>query len=86
MSTLIFIAVMIVILLEVYIILKLRVWKGNQNSYYTDYRNGKFVLRVFKPEHEFQALTNIRIPQILNRGRLNEFFDWVIIELDVWKK
>ena len=47
---------------------------------YTDYRHKNLVLRVFKPEFEFEAIGNVPINKILDRGTLSKFYNWCLIE------
>lgn len=51
-----------------------------ENEYYTDYVHNNLVLRVFKPEFEYEAVGKIPIDKILDRGTLSRFYDWCLIE------
>lgn len=66
-----------VILLAVkYIKLK----EQKENEYYTDYVHNNLVLRVYKPEYEYQAAGNLSTKYLLDRGRLSSQYDWVLID------
>ena len=51
-----------------------------ENEYYTDYVHNNLVLRVYKPEYEYQAAGNISTKYLLDRGRLSPMYDWVLID------
>ena len=51
-----------------------------ENEYYTDYRHNNLVLRVYKPEFEYQAIGKVPIEKILDRGTLSQFYNWALIE------
>lgn len=51
-----------------------------ENEYYTDYVHNNLVLRVYKPEYEYQAAGNISTEYLLDRGRLSPLYDWVLID------
>lgn len=52
-----------------------------ENEYYTDYRHNNLVLRVYKPEFEYQAVGKVPVEKLLDRGTLSKYYDWVLIEL-----
>ena len=52
-----------------------------ENEYYTDYKHNNLVLRVYKPEFEYQAIGKISIEKILDRGTLSQFYAWALIEV-----
>ena len=54
---------------------------AKDNEYFTDYQHKNMVLRVFKPEFEFQAIGNIQQGKLLDRGVLSKFYFWALIEL-----
>lgn len=47
---------------------------------YTDYVHKNVVLRVFKPEFEYQAISIIPRDKLLDRGNLSQFYMWVLFE------
>lgn len=51
-----------------------------ENEYYTDYIHNNLVLRVYKPEFEYQAIGKVPIEKILDRGTLSQFYNWALIE------
>ncbi len=51
-----------------------------ENEYYTDYVHNNLVLRVYKPEYEYQAAGNIKQEYLLDRGTLSPLYDWVLID------
>lgn len=67
---------LIVIFLCKYVKLK----KQKENEYYTDYLHNNLVLRVFKAEFEFQAVSSLRVTKILDRGNLNMYYLWILFE------
>lgn len=67
---------LIVIFLCKYVKLK----KQKENEYYTDYLHNNLVLRVFKTEFEFQAVSPLRVTKILDRGNLNMYYLWILFE------
>lgn len=67
---------LIIIFLCKYVKLK----NQKENEYYTDYLHNNLVLRVFKAEFEFQAVSSLRVTKILDRGNLNMYYLWVLFE------
>lgn len=57
-----------------------RLKSQKENEYYTDYVHNNLVLRVYKPEYEYQAAGNISTKYLLDRGRLSPMYDWVLID------
>lgn len=57
-----------------------RLKKKKEDEYYTDYIHNNLVLRVYKPEYEYQAVGNISVQYLLDRGRLSPLYDWVLID------
>lgn len=54
--------------------------KTKESEYFTDYVHGSLILRVFKPEFEYQAIGNVPLDKILDRGTLTQFYLWALIE------
>lgn len=54
--------------------------KQKDNEYYTDYIHKGHILRVFKPEFEYEAVGNVPIGKILDRGALSQYYLWALIE------
>lgn len=51
-----------------------------ENEYYTDYVHNNLILRIFKPEFEWQAIGNIPRDKLLDRGNFSQFYVWALIE------
>ena len=51
-----------------------------ESEFYTDYIHGTLILRIFKPEFEYQAIGNVDLRTILDRGVLSQNYFWVLIE------
>ena len=58
----------------------IRLREQKENEYYTDYAHNNLVLRVYKPEYEYQAAGNLSTKYLLDRGRLSPQYDWVLID------
>ena len=58
-----------------------RLKNQKENEYYTDYRHNNLVLRIYKPEFEYQAIGKVPIDKILDRGTFSQFYLWALIEL-----
>ena len=70
-----------IIALEVYIlIIILCRKKQRETEYYTDYVHKKIILRVYKPEFEYQAIGKIPREKILDGGNLTMTYKWALIE------
>lgn len=54
--------------------------KAKVTEFYTDYTCGNTILRVFKPEFEYQAVGDLTRGSILDRGTLTPAYNWVLIE------
>ena len=57
-----------------------RLKSQKENEYYTDYIHNNLILRVYKPEYEYQAAGNVPPKCLLDRGRLSPLYDWVLID------
>ena len=55
--------------------------RSKETEYYTDYVHGNLAMRVFKVEFEFQAVGNVNVNRILDRGTLSPTYLWALIEL-----
>ena len=55
--------------------------KQKENEYYTDYRHNNLILRVYKPEFEYQAIGKISREKLLDGGNLTITYKWALIEL-----
>lgn len=51
-----------------------------ENEYYTDYTHNRLILRVYKPEFEYQAIGKIPRDKILDGGNLTMTYKWALIE------
>lgn len=54
--------------------------RQKESEYYTDYVHKRLILRVYKPEFEYQAIGKIPIEKILDQGTLSPFYKWALIE------
>ena len=79
----IFLSLLIVNLFLHIVVLRILLWKRKQreSEYYTDYIYKNLVLRVYKPEFEYNAIGKVPIEKILDRGTLSQFYRWCLIEL-----
>lgn len=65
----------------VWLILRnLRLEKEKESEFYTDYRHGNLIMRIYKPEFEYQAIGNVPRHKILDRGTLSQFYIWALLE------
>lgn len=55
--------------------------KVRESEYYTDYVHGGIIMRVYKPEFEYQAIGSLSPNKILDRGSLSAFYDWAVLSL-----
>lgn len=60
--------------------------RKKDSEYYTDYRHGKLVLRIFKPEFEYQAIGNLNKYSILDRGVFSQYYLWALIDTQHGRK
>ena len=58
----------------------IRLKNQKENEYYTDYVHNNLILRIFKPEFEYEAVGKIPIEKILDRGTFSQFYNWCLIE------
>lgn len=86
MNTEIFIIVLLLVQIVavtstlVYFIWKFRVITTKESEFYTDYVKGTNIMRVYKPEFEFQAIGNLPPSKILDVGRLSAYYNWALID------
>ena len=66
----------VIVLVVKYIRLK----KQKENEYYTDYFHGNLILRIYKPEFEYQAVGNVPREKLLDRGNFSQFYIWTLIQ------
>lgn len=57
-----------------------RLRSQKENECYTDYVHNNLILRVYKPEFEYEAIGKVPISKILDRGNLSQFYVWALIE------
>lgn len=81
MIMILFVQVLILIFQIMVFILHKGTLNKKDNEFYTDYAHGKTVLRVFKPEFEYQAVGNID-GEILERGNLSLYYMWALIKFN----
>ena len=58
----------------------IRLKKHKENEYYTDYFHGNLILRIYKPEFEYQAVGNVPREKLLDRGNFSQFYIWTLIQ------
>ena len=58
----------------------IRLKKQKENEYYTDYFHGNLILRIYKPEFEYQAVGNVPGEKLLDRGNFSQFYIWTLIQ------
>lgn len=66
----------VIILVVKYIRLK----NQKENEYYTDYFHGNLILRIYKPEFEYQAVGNVPREKLLDRGNFSQYYVWVLMQ------
>lgn len=50
-----------------------------ENEYYTDYFHNNLILRIYKPEFEYQAIGSVSREKLLDRGTFSQFYMWALI-------
>ena len=58
----------------------IRLRKQKENEYYTDYFHGNLILRIYKPEFEYQAVGNVPREKLLDRGNFSQFYVWTLMQ------
>lgn len=58
----------------------IRLKNQKENEYYTDYIHNNLILRIYKPEFEYEAIGKVPIEKILDRGPFSKFYDWCLME------
>lgn len=58
----------------------IRLKNQKENEYYTDYVHNNLILRIFKPEFEYEAVGKVPVEKILDRGIFSQFYNWCLIE------
>ena len=58
----------------------IRLKKQKESEYYTDYFHGNLILRIYKPEFEYQAVGNIPREKLLDRGNFSQYYVWTLIQ------
>ena len=79
--SILFVQVLILVFQIMVFTLHKKTLNRKDNEFYTDYVHGKMVLRVFKPEFEYQAIGNIK-GEILERGNLSLYYMWALIKFN----
>lgn len=54
--------------------------KQRENEYYTDYIHNRLILRIYKPEFEYQAIGNISRDKLLDGGTFSLYYKWALIQ------
>lgn len=66
-----------------YICIKyVRLKSQKENEYYTDYVHNNLILRIYKPEFEYQAIGNIERDRLLDTGTFSQYYVWTLIQQD----
>lgn len=58
----------------------IRLRKVRENEHYTDYTRGNLVLRIYKPEFEYQAIGEVPRGKLLDQGVFSQYYMWALIE------
>ena len=58
----------------------IRLKKQKENEYYTDYFHGNLILRIYKPEFEYQAVGNVSREKLLDRGNFSQYYVWTLMQ------
>lgn len=58
----------------------IRLKHQKENEYYTDYVHNNLILRIFKPEFEWQAIGSVPREKLLDRGNFSQYYLWCLIE------
>ena len=58
----------------------IRLKKQKENEYYTDYFHGNLILRIYKPEFEYQAVGNVPREKLIDRGNFSQFYVWTLMQ------
>lgn len=58
----------------------IRLKKQKENEYYTDYFHGNLILRIYKPEFEYQAVGNVPREKLLDRGSFSQYYVWTLMQ------
>lgn len=58
----------------------IRLKKQKENEYYTDYFHGNLILRIYKPEFEYQAVGNVPREKLLDRGNFSQLYVWTLMQ------
>ena len=70
-----------IILLQIFILWVIfQKKKQRENEYYTDYAHNKLILRIYKPEFEYQAIGNISRDKLLDGGTFSLYYKWALIQ------
>lgn len=54
--------------------------RQRENEYYTDYVHNKLILRIYKPEFEYQAIGDISRDKLLDGGTFSLYYKWALIQ------
>lgn len=57
-----------------------QLFKQKESECYTDYTHRNLILRVYKPEFEYEAIGKVSRDKLLDRGTLSKFYVWALIE------
>lgn len=58
----------------------IRLKNQKENEYYTDYFHGNIILRIYKPEFEYQAVGNVPREKLLDRGNFSQYYVWALMQ------
>lgn len=58
----------------------IKLQEQKESEFYTDYVHGNLILRIYKPEFEYQAIGNIPRDKLLDRGNFSQYYVWALIQ------
>lgn len=58
-----------------------RLRRRKDSEYYTDYTHKGVILRIYKPEFEYQAIGEVPRDKLLDMGVFSQYYKWALIEL-----
>lgn len=58
----------------------IKLQEQKENEFYTDYVHGNLILRIYKPEFEYQAIGSVSRDKLLDRGNFSQYYVWALIQ------
>lgn len=65
------------------LVLCVKYWRlknQKESEFYTDYVHGDLILRIYKPEFEYQAIGSVSRDKLLDRGNFSQYYVWALIQ------